>query len=120
MVPSGFGAMNLSIAGRPDRRQAIETIHAALDAANCLVETADAYCLHDSDTGHNEALVAEALASWRGLARRPIPRLGATRRPGHGVTGGRPRARATTRRCPAAECRRDAWLWRGCGPRARP
>jgi aryl-alcohol dehydrogenase-like predicted oxidoreductase len=62
----GFGAMNLSVTGRPDRGQAVETIHAALDVGIRLVDTADAYCLDDRDTGHNETLVAEALASWPG------------------------------------------------------
>src|SRR3954453_8293093 len=58
--------MNLSVAGRPDRIQALDTIHAALDAGIRLIDTADAYCLDAADTGHNETLVAEALASWRG------------------------------------------------------
>jgi aryl-alcohol dehydrogenase-like predicted oxidoreductase len=62
----GLGAMPLSLAGRPDEAQALRTIHAALDAGVTLIDTADAYCLDDSDTGHNERLVAKALAAWRG------------------------------------------------------
>jgi len=58
--------MPLSTDGRPPRAQAIDTIHAALDAGVRLVDTADAYCLTDADTGHNEALVADALATWAG------------------------------------------------------
>jgi aryl-alcohol dehydrogenase-like predicted oxidoreductase len=64
--PVGLGAMPLSGVGRPDRDQAMRTVHAALDAGVTLVDTADAYCLARHDTGHNEVLVAEALASWPG------------------------------------------------------
>jgi len=62
----GLGAMLLSLEGRPDERQALRTIHAALDAGVTLVDTADAYCLDGSETGHNERLVARALRSWNG------------------------------------------------------
>ena len=66
IFPVGLGAMPLSTAGRPGRAQAVRTVHAALDAGVRLVDTADAYCLDRADTGHNEVLVAEALASWSG------------------------------------------------------
>jgi aryl-alcohol dehydrogenase-like predicted oxidoreductase len=62
----GLGGMPLSIEGRPDRERAIATIHAALDAGITLIDTADAYCLDDSDFGHNEELIAEALRSYGG------------------------------------------------------
>ncbi len=57
----GLGGMPVSIQGRPDRAQGIETIHAALDAGVTFIDTADAYSLDDSDFGHNEELIAEAL-----------------------------------------------------------
>ena len=38
----GLGEMPLSIEGRPDRRQAIATIHASLDAGVTIIDTADA------------------------------------------------------------------------------
>ncbi|QNE47691.1 aldo/keto reductase [Glaciihabitans sp. INWT7] len=57
----GLGAMPLSLPGRPDRRRAIETIHAALDAGITLIDTADAYTTDADGQGHNELLVAEAL-----------------------------------------------------------
>lgn len=41
-------------------------MHAALDAGVRVIDTADAYCLDAADTGHNEALVAEALRAWPG------------------------------------------------------
>ena len=62
----GLGAMPLSIEGRPDEAQALTTVHAALDAGVTLVDTADAYCLGPDEVGHNERLVARALASWGG------------------------------------------------------
>jgi aryl-alcohol dehydrogenase-like predicted oxidoreductase len=58
--------MHLSIEDRPDEPQAIRTLHAALDAGTTLIDTADAYCLGDHETGHNERLIARALREWRG------------------------------------------------------
>jgi aryl-alcohol dehydrogenase-like predicted oxidoreductase len=62
----GLGEMQLSLAGRPDEAQAIRTVHAALDAGATLIDTADAYCVDESDMGHGERLVAKALAAWPG------------------------------------------------------
>ena len=64
----GLGAMPMSLEGRPDEAQSIRTIHAALDAGATLIDTADAYCVSLDETGHNERLVAKALASWSGDA----------------------------------------------------
>jgi len=58
-----LGAMPLSTPGRPDRARAIATVHAAIDAGVGLIDSADAYCLNAGDVGHNERLIAEALAS---------------------------------------------------------
>ena len=66
MSAIGLGAMQLSISGRPDHEQGIATIHAALDAGVTLIDTADSYCLDDSEVGHNERLIGEALRSWGG------------------------------------------------------
>jgi len=62
----GLGGMPLSLRGRPPAEQAMATIHAALDAGITLIDTADAYCENDADTGHNERLIGEALRSWGG------------------------------------------------------
>jgi aryl-alcohol dehydrogenase-like predicted oxidoreductase len=62
----GLGGMPMSIEGRPDEEQSIRTIHAALDAGVTLIDTADAYHLHAGETGHNERLIAQALASYGG------------------------------------------------------
>jgi aryl-alcohol dehydrogenase-like predicted oxidoreductase len=62
----GLGGMPMSIEGRPDKQRSIATIHAALDVGITLIDTADAYHLHADDVGHNEELIAEALASYGG------------------------------------------------------
>jgi aryl-alcohol dehydrogenase-like predicted oxidoreductase len=63
----GLGGMPLSIQERPtDEAAAIRVVHAGLDAGMTLVDTADVYCLDDTDIGHNERLVAKALGSWGG------------------------------------------------------
>ncbi|WP_209560992.1 aldo/keto reductase [Frigoribacterium sp. PvP032] len=63
----GLGGMPLSIEGRPDEKQAVATIHAALEQGITLIDTADAY--HQPGThevGHNESLIARALDSFHG------------------------------------------------------
>jgi aryl-alcohol dehydrogenase-like predicted oxidoreductase len=62
----GLGGMPMSIEGRPDEARSIATIHAALDAGITLIDTADAYHLTATDDGHNESLIAKALASYGG------------------------------------------------------
>jgi aryl-alcohol dehydrogenase-like predicted oxidoreductase len=68
----GLGGMPLSrphhaTGELPDRAQAIETVHAALDAGVTFIDTADCYAPDTGPFGHNETLVAEALR----LAGRP-------------------------------------------------
>ncbi|MEV0116846.1 aldo/keto reductase [Streptomyces sp. NPDC050844] len=60
----GLGAMPLSIEGRPDEERAVATIHAALDAGVTLIDTADSYHWHANEQGHNELLIARALARY--------------------------------------------------------
>jgi aryl-alcohol dehydrogenase-like predicted oxidoreductase len=60
----GLGGMPMSIEGRPDRERSVATIHAALDAGITFIDTADAYHLEATDVGHNESLIADALASY--------------------------------------------------------
>jgi aryl-alcohol dehydrogenase-like predicted oxidoreductase len=77
--------MPLSIEGRPDRPQAIATIHASLDAGVTLIDTADAYALSTREHGHGEELVAEALASYGGDTDEVlVATKGGHRRPGDG------------------------------------
>src|SRR4051812_44963860 len=60
----GLDGMPMSIEGRPHERQSIATIHAALDAGVTLIDTADAYHVTAHDGGHNELLIARALATY--------------------------------------------------------
>ncbi len=60
----GFGGMPISIEGRPDRDRAVATIHAALDAGVTFIDTADSYHIGADEVGHNESLIAEALAGY--------------------------------------------------------
>jgi aryl-alcohol dehydrogenase-like predicted oxidoreductase len=89
--PIGLGTMPLSVPGRPDERQAISTIHAALDAGVHLLDTADAYSEGEDDVGAGERLIARAL---RGVpeAERPIvaTKAGHTRPGGRWELDGRP------------------------------
>ncbi|GGO00875.1 oxidoreductase [Microbispora rosea subsp. aerata] len=62
----GLGGMPMSIEGRPDEKRSIATIHAALDAGVTLIDTADAYHLYADEVGHNELLIAKALAGYSG------------------------------------------------------
>lgn len=62
----GLGGMPMSIEGRPDERRSVATIHAALEAGVTLIDTADAYHLHAHEVGHNESLIARAVAEYGG------------------------------------------------------
>jgi aryl-alcohol dehydrogenase-like predicted oxidoreductase len=62
----GLGGMPMSIEGRPDEQRSIRAVHAALDAGVTLIDTADAYHIHADEVGHNELLIARALASYGG------------------------------------------------------
>jgi aryl-alcohol dehydrogenase-like predicted oxidoreductase len=65
VFPIGLGGMPMSLAGRPPEERSIRTIHAALDEGVNLIDTADSYCLDESDVGHNERLIAKALRGRR-------------------------------------------------------
>ena len=81
----GLGEMPLSIEGRPDRSQAIATIHASLDAGVSIIDTADAYSLGVHEHGHGEELVAEALAAYgKSTDDVLVATKGGHRRPGDG------------------------------------
>ena len=81
----GLGGMYLSILkGRPSEAQAIATVHAALDAGVTLIDTADVYCLDHTDIGHNERLIARAIAGRPGVV---VATKGGLQRPGGDWTG---------------------------------
>ncbi|GAB2871522.1 aldo/keto reductase [Streptomyces deserti] len=80
----GLGAMPMSIEGRPDEERSLATIHAALDAGVTLIDTADAYHRDADEIGHNETLIAKALASHDRGADVLVATKGGHLRPGDG------------------------------------
>ncbi|AFY32280.1 aldo/keto reductase [Calothrix sp. PCC 7507] len=62
----GLGGMPMSIANRPAESQSIAVIHRALDLGITFIDTADSYCLDESDKHHNEKLIHKALTSYNG------------------------------------------------------
>lgn len=78
----GLGCMRLSTAPERDDERAIDVIRAALDAGATVLDSADAYCHDESDMGHNERLIARAIAGWSGdRARIIVATKGGMRRP---------------------------------------
>ena len=62
----GLGCMRLSTSPERAEQDGIAVLHAALDAGVTLLDTADVYGVDDTDIGHNEHLVAQALSTWTG------------------------------------------------------
>ena len=54
----------MSVREHNDEALALRTIHAALDAGVTLIDTADAYSVDEASFGHNEELIARALAQY--------------------------------------------------------
>jgi len=78
-----MGCMRLSTEADRDEARAVAVLHAALDAGVTLLDTADVYCRDAGETGHNERLIARALATWGGDASRVrIATKGGLTRPG--------------------------------------
>lgn len=65
VFPIGLGGMPLSIVNRPSEEDAIRTIHASLEAGVNFIDSANVYCLDDSDIGHNERLITKALKTTK-------------------------------------------------------
>ncbi len=59
----GLGCMRLSTEQDRDEERALATVHAALDGGATVFDTAHAYALGEDELGHNERLLARALAS---------------------------------------------------------
>jgi aryl-alcohol dehydrogenase-like predicted oxidoreductase len=72
--PIGFGSMLLTLPHPPpgvhedpvDEKQALRTIHAALDGGARLIDTAVNYCMAAAEMGRSEQLAAKALDTWSG------------------------------------------------------
>jgi aryl-alcohol dehydrogenase-like predicted oxidoreductase/histidinol phosphatase-like enzyme/predicted kinase len=104
--------MRLSTARDRDEARAIATLHAALDAGVRFLDTADAYCWDDGEIGHNERLIASAIATWPGDASAVVvaTKGGLTRPDGRWETDGRARhlAAACEASCRALRVQRIA------------
>jgi aryl-alcohol dehydrogenase-like predicted oxidoreductase/histidinol phosphatase-like enzyme len=85
--------MRLSTARDRDEERAVAVLHAAFDGGITFLDTADAYCLDDSETGHNERLIARAIDTWSGDRPRIVvaTKGGLTRPGGEWVPNGRAR-----------------------------
>ncbi|WP_456425412.1 aldo/keto reductase [Rhodocaloribacter sp.] len=88
----GLGAMHFSLAGRPPEAESIAVIHRALDLGVTFIDTADAYCVDETEKHHNEQLVRRALASYDGdTSNVVVATKGGLMRPGGAwVTDGHP------------------------------
>ena len=81
LPPIGFGAMPLSIKDRPDEATARSVLNAAMDEGMTFIDTADVYCLDDSEIGHNERLIASVVKERTDRDRIRIATKGGLRRP---------------------------------------
>lgn len=87
----GYGGMHLSIQDRPPETNALRVLGAVLDAGVTLIDTADAYCLEEGEAGHNERLIARALAAHPGRDQVVVAtKGGVVRTGGRWDTDGRP------------------------------
>ncbi|MER7712642.1 aldo/keto reductase [Streptomyces werraensis] len=88
----GLGGMPMSIEGRPDESRSLATLYAALDAGVTLIDTADAYHRDAGEVGHNESLIAKALATHERGGDVLVATKGGHLRPGDGswTLDGRP------------------------------
>lgn len=114
----GFGAMWLSIDGRPPPEQATAVLRRAVQRGVTIIDTADSYCLDESDKHHNERLIAAALPSVSGL----IATKGGLMRPeGRWEANGDPRhlAAAIRRSIEALGGTRPIVLWQWHAPDPR-
>ncbi len=87
----GLGAMPLSTGTRPERGAAKAVVRRAVELGVTFIDTADIYCLGEHEIGHNERLVAEALAETDHRGRVVVATKGGLVRPGEGwARDGRP------------------------------
>ena len=77
----GFGGMPLSIQGRPPEDAGRRVLNDAIDAGMTFIDTADVYCLDDSDIGHNERLIASVLRERSDRESIRVATKGGLRRP---------------------------------------
>jgi aryl-alcohol dehydrogenase-like predicted oxidoreductase len=91
----GYGALQLSVEGRPEEPESLAMLGAVLDAGVTLIDTADSYCVDLTEVGHNERLIRRALDEWSGdRGQILVATKGGHYRPGDGTwpVDGRPSA----------------------------
>lgn len=88
----GLGLLRLGTEGRPSEGEAIGLVHHALDRGIRLLDTADTYCLGESDLHYGEILARRALATWEGPREEVLiaTKAGFARPKGKWVPNGRP------------------------------
>jgi aryl-alcohol dehydrogenase-like predicted oxidoreductase len=77
----GLGGMPLSIDGRPDEAQALAVIEAFAEGGGTFIDTANVYCVGESDVGHNEKLIAKAVSKLEKSNDIVVTTKGGLRRP---------------------------------------
>lgn len=77
----GLGAMPLSIESRPGEAQALSVIEAFVHGGGNFIDSANVYCIDDSDVGHNEKLIAKALSKLDNANDIIVTTKGGLRRP---------------------------------------
>jgi aryl-alcohol dehydrogenase-like predicted oxidoreductase/predicted kinase len=94
-----MGCMRLSTDPDRNEERAMAVLHAALDGGVNVFDTANAYCRDDAELGHNERVIAQALATWSGDRShvQVATKGGLTRPEGRWVADGR--ARSLQRAC---------------------
>jgi len=62
----GLGTLKLGTQGRPDALEAVNLIVFALNQGLQIIDTADSYCLDQSDFHYGEHMVRQAVQKWSG------------------------------------------------------
>jgi aryl-alcohol dehydrogenase-like predicted oxidoreductase len=62
VYPIGFGAMPLSLDNRPDSKQASSVIETFIQKGGNFIDTANVYCIDETEIGHNEKLIEKILS----------------------------------------------------------
>lgn len=86
----GLGTMPLAIQHRPNLEQALRVIRRALDAGINWIDTADSYCLDESEIGYGERLAARAVAEAKAEDVLVTTKVGYVRPHGEWAIDGRP------------------------------
>jgi aryl-alcohol dehydrogenase-like predicted oxidoreductase len=116
----GLGCMRLSTDPDRDEERALATLAAALDAGITLLDTARAYGHGEADLGHNERLIARALAAAPARAAiRIVTKGGMSRARGGWTPDGRARTLRADAEASAVALGRpaDVWLLHAPDPR---